>query len=139
MSLKAPRIRLWLKRGPRPSHAGGLPTEMPAKGYRKTQLLDRQVYVRYPTPEFDQLRQDARDRSMKVSKLVRALTAAYYKRQRPELKQARGHAAGVLRELNRIGNNINQLARMANIGLVTVPERELRQQLANLVATIARL
>jgi hypothetical protein len=112
---------------------------MPARGYRKDQVLDRQVYVRYPTPDFEQLKRDAADRSMRVSNLVRALTTAYYKRQRPELKQARGHAAGALRELNRIGNNINQLTRMANTGMVTVPEAELRQHLARLHDAIARL
>ena len=81
MSSKAPRIRLWLKRGPRPSHAGGLPKDMPAKGYRKPQPLDRQVYVRYPAPQFEEMKSDARDRNMRISDLVRALTAAYYKRQ----------------------------------------------------------
>jgi hypothetical protein len=101
--------------------------------------LDRQVYVRYPAPEYDQLRSDAVDRTMTVSKLVRALTTAHYKGCRPELKRARGAAAALIRELNRIGNNINQLARMANAGVVSVPERELRQHLACLQATIARL
>lgn len=138
-SIKAPRIRLWLKRGPRPSHTGGLHTNMPAKGHRKEQLLNKQVYVRYPTPEFEQLKQDARDRSMKVSKLVRALTTAHYKRQRPELKKARGHADGLIRELNRIGNNINQLARIANMLRVAVPEAELRRHLASLQDVIARI
>ena len=112
---------------------------MPAKGYRKPQPLDRQVYVRYPAPQFEEMKSDARDRNMRVSDLVRALTAAYYKRQRPELKQARGHSAGALRELNRIGNNINQLTRMSNTGMVTVPEAELRQHLARLHDAIARL
>lgn len=112
---------------------------MPAKGYRKPQLLDRQVYVRYPTMQFQQMQSDAKDRNMRMSDLVRALTTAYYKRQRPELKQARGHAAGALRELNRIGHNINQLTRMANTGMVTVPEAELRQHLARLHDAIARL
>jgi mobilization protein NikA len=143
-SLKAPRIRLWLKRGPRPSHAGGLLKDMPAKGYRKGKTddrlpLSRQIYVRYPDDEYLQLKTDAADRAMTVSKLVRALTSAHYKRQRPELKQARGHIAGLIRELNRIGNNLNQLARMANTGMVTVQEAELRLHLARLHDAIARL
>ena len=54
---------------------------MPAKGYRKPQPLDRQVYVRYPAPQFEEMKSDARDRNMRISDLVRALTAAYYKRQ----------------------------------------------------------
>lgn len=112
---------------------------MPAKGYRKARPLNRQVYVRYPDAEYQQLKEDAADRKMVVAKLLRALTTAYYKRTRPELKKARGHSAGALRELNRIGNNINQLTRMANTGMVTMPEAELRHHLAKLEQTIARL
>jgi Bacterial mobilisation protein (MobC) len=117
---------------------------MPAKGYRKGKTddrlpLSRQIYTRFPDDEYLQLKTDAADRAMTVSKLVRALTSAHYKRQRPELKQARGHIAVLIRELNRIGNNLNQLARVANTARVNVPEAELRQQLARLEETIARL
>jgi hypothetical protein len=37
-----------------------------------------------------------------------------------------------LRELSRIGNNLNQLARQANVGLVAVKEDELRRCVSTL-------
>lgn len=112
---------------------------MPAKGHRKSQPLNRQVYVRFPDSEYAQLKADAAARAMTISKLTRALAIAYYKRQRPELKQARGHAAGLMRELNRIGNNLNQLARAANTPKVNVPADEIRAHLDRLVQVIDRL
>jgi len=112
---------------------------MPAKGHRKSQPLNRQVYVRFPDAEYETLKADAAARAMTISKLTRALAIAYYKRQRPKLKQSRGHAAALIRELNRIGNNLNQLARAANTPKVNVPADELREHLASLAEVIDRL
>lgn len=128
-----------LKRSPRPQTPGGYHTDMPAKGHRKPEPLTRQVYVRFPDAEYVQLKSDAAARAMTISKLTRALAIAYYKRQRPELKQTRNNAAALVRELNRIGNNLNQLARAANTPKVDVPADELRQHLASLLQAIARI
>ena len=75
---------------------------------------------------------------MTVSKLVRAILAAHLASQRPRLRQAAPNAA-LIREINRIGVNINQLARAANTPRLTVPEAELRRALLELSAAITRL
>ena len=42
-------------------------------------------------------------------------------------------------EVARIGNNLNQLARQANLGLVAVPAEEIERCLTGLNALVARL
>lgn len=76
---------------------------------------------------------------MTHSKLARAVIAAHLAKQRVQLPHAQGMRTEALRELARIGNNLNQLARQANVGLVTVPEPELRACLAALNSFASRL
>ena len=117
---------------------------MPAKGYRKgvsddRTPVDRQIYTRLPADVYAALKGEAQDRAMTASALTRAVLVAYRKRQQTSLPQARGARNEALRELARIGNNLNQLARQANAGLVPIAERELRSVLSSVLAAASRL
>lgn len=109
---------------------------MPRRGYRKG-LNDAKVgrphyaRARLSDKEHAALAADARARAITISALVRRLIAAHLTRQRAQLPH-QDHLAPLLRELARIGNNLNQLARQANAGLVPVSAEELRTCLANI-------
>ncbi len=110
---------------------------MPTRGYRKgvaddKEPLPRQVYTRTSTELHDRLQAEADSRSVPVSVVVRAVLEAHANQTRTQLPHPRGLTDDVLRQFVRIGNNLNQLARQANSGVVTVPAAELRQCLESL-------
>lgn len=103
---------------------------MPTRGYRKgksdcKEPLSNFVRTRLSDPDFDRLVAEAYDRNMTVSKLTRVAVVSYLTGQRTQIPHNRPNTA-VLRELGRIGNNLNQLARHANTGTLPVSEGELR-------------
>lgn len=104
---------------------------MPSRGYRKG-ISDRKepkphfVRTRLTGSEFELFKLEASSRAVTHSQLARAVLAAHLANARAQLPHARA-SAHALRELSRIGNNLNQLARQANAGLVGVPENELRR------------
>lgn len=103
---------------------------MPSRGYRKgiddsRTPLPRQIYTRTTDADHRALVDEADARNMTISKLTRAVLEAHLRHSRAELPQSRGVSSAALRELARIGNNLNQLARQANTGLVAVAESEL--------------
>ncbi len=117
---------------------------MPPKGYRKGVSddrvpVDRQIYTRLPADVYADLKSEAGARCMTTSSLTRALLVAHRERRSMALPRERGRRNEALRELARIGNNLNQLARQANAGLVPLAEAELRSVLSNLLATASRL
>lgn len=117
---------------------------MPPKGYRKGLSdrgtpVDRQIYTRLPDPVYAEFKAEARSRCMTTSGLTRAVLVAYRKRHPVSLPHAHGARNEALRELARIGNNLNQLTRQANVGLVPVSAAELRAALSMLLATASRL
>lgn len=117
---------------------------MPTRGYRKgaadnKEPLPNFVRTRLSDKEFAKLNTEASSRSVTVSHLTRAVLRAHLQSTRAELPQARGLSAGLLREFSRIGNNLNQLARQANVGLVAVPADEVRaciNRINNLARTL---
>ncbi|KUO58149.1 MAG: hypothetical protein APF80_11990 [Alphaproteobacteria bacterium BRH_c36] len=117
---------------------------MPRRGYRKG-ISDRNVPVpcfarcRLTTQEHEALLNEATDRAMTLSKLLRQVLVAHLTRQRAELPTRRGPSHQALRDLTRIGNNLNQLARQANTGLVTVSEADLRTALQAVLNAAKRL
>lgn len=103
---------------------------MPTRGYRKGQSdtlepLPCFLRTRLTESEHRRLKAEAHGRSMTLSKLTRAIVIAHLTSQRAHFAQPQRNAA-LLRELARIGNNLNQLARQANAGLVAVNADELR-------------
>ena len=117
---------------------------MPRRGYRKG-ISDRNVPVpcfarcRLTSQEHNALRAEASDRSLTLSKLLRQILIAHLTRQRAELPTRGGPTSDALRELTRIGNNLNQLARQANTGLVTVSASDLNRILAEVLTAVRRL
>lgn len=117
---------------------------MPSRGYRKgvndtEEPLPRQVYTRTSEHDHLALTREAASRAITVSDLVRALVRSHLTDGRVELPHPRGASCEALRELARIGNNLNQLTRQANTGLVTVAAGELRRCLDEVNAAAQRL
>lgn len=117
---------------------------MPPRGYRKgfsddRQPVDRQLYTRLPAAVYADLKSEACARSMTTSGLSRAVLVAYRARRPVSVPRAHGPRDEALRQLARIGNNLNQLTRQANAGLVPVTEAELRLALSSLLAAASRL
>ena len=76
---------------------------------------------------------------MTQARLLRALVEAHVKNGKPQLRQPRSFAAADLRELSRIGNNVNQIAHQANLMLVHVVANRAEQCLAELDKLLRRL
>ncbi|WP_291147154.1 MobC family plasmid mobilization relaxosome protein [Hyphomicrobium sp.] len=92
-------------------------------------MLSKFVRSRITETEHRQLLNQSRRRNVTVSDFVRIVVVAHLNDHRAELPhQSRNDA--FLRELARIGNNLNQLARQANTGRVPVAEDELRTCIA---------
>lgn len=117
---------------------------MPTRGYRKGTSdtktpIPVQTYTRVSSKTHAALKAEAASRSMTVSALVRELLAAYVDQTRLTLPQARGPSAEALRELRRVGNNINQLAHQANLTRLPLIEARVRAALADFRKVIERL
>jgi Bacterial mobilisation protein (MobC) len=119
-------------------------TIVPTRGYRKgtsdrLEPATRSIRTHITERAFAVLAEECAARSMTKSKLVRALIAAHVRGQRAELPHPRSANAEALRELCRAGNNLNQLAKQANVGLVAVGADELRAVLAAVLDAVRRL
>ncbi len=115
---------------------------MPTKGYRKgisdnKEPLPHFVRTRLSEKEFVDLVEEAASRSATISSLARSVLVAHGKGQRAQLPHARGPSSELIRQFTRVGNNLNQLARQANVGLVAVPAEEIRRCL-DTINTLAR-
>lgn len=110
---------------------------MPRRGYRKgvddeAQPLCRYVRSRVTDGEYRSLVAEAASRSLTHSKLVRAVLVGHLNNARVSLPQDRSRQDEILRQITRIGNNLNQLARQANAGKVPVSAAELERCLLTL-------
>lgn len=117
---------------------------MPVRGYRKGRSdqkvpLTRFVRTRLSDNEFILLVAEAESRSVGIAGLTRSVLAAHLTGQRAELPHRRGMTSETLRQLSRIGNNLNQLARQANNGMVPITAEELRACLDRLNALAGSL
>ncbi|MBU2531956.1 MAG: MobC family plasmid mobilization relaxosome protein [Alphaproteobacteria bacterium] len=93
---------------------------MPTRGYRKgisddKQASPRRLHTRLADDIHAALNADAIARHVSASHIIRALVTAHYTGGRLELPHASGPSSLALRELNRLGNNLNQIARQANL------------------------
>ena len=117
---------------------------MPSRGYRKgtsdsKEPVPYSVRTHISEQERAFLEKQADDRAMTLSKLLRSLITAFATNQRAELPHPRRVNAEALRELRRSGNNLNQLARQANTGIVPINPRDLRAVLDNVLTAVQRL
>lgn len=127
-----------------PQRRSGLKgTGMPRKGYRKGRDDDRTpvprfVRTRLPEALHARLLEEARERNLTHSALVRAIVAHYFDRRPVPKPRAVGATYAVARELNRIGVNLNQIAHLANATRI-VREADLHRLVADLRAKLEML
>ncbi len=93
---------------------------MPSRGYRKGVSDDKcprphVVKSRLTADAYQVLVAEADDRAMTFSSLIAHIVAAHVTGQRNDLPHRRGVDSAALRELCRIGNNLNQIAHQANL------------------------
>jgi hypothetical protein len=123
---------------------------MPAKGTRKRNPLDHLVKTRLTSDQADALVELAKSCQMTQARYVRQLIegalngALQYPKPRRRDFREREHLARAINALGlqakKLGNNVNQLARQANTGLVPVERSEIVYTLnqLQLLASAAR-
>ena len=116
---------------------------MPTRGYRKGVSDDKtpakkSVRTHISEHEFRNLKEHASYRSQTMSGFLRSMVKAQVQNKGLETPHAKRDRA-LLREMARIGNNLNQLSRQANTGIVTVGEGELRPVIDKLNAAMKKL
>ncbi len=116
---------------------------MPSRGYRKgvSDAKRPRPYVikaRITAPTYRALDADCDARSITLSALVDRVLEGYASDTRVELPHPNLNAPA-LRELCRIGNNLNQIARQANLMHLPLIEAQARAALAAVMDTVRRL
>lgn len=116
---------------------------MPAYGYRKGVSDDREplpvsARTRLPLRLHHVLREDARQRCLTVSRLMRAILEQHYGNRPLPRPRSSAPAYAIARELNRIGVNLNQLTHTAHIARL-VPKERMLGVLSQIEAAIERL
>lgn len=114
---------------------------MPAAGSRKPDHLRNasplKVYM--PAHEREATVAKARSRAMTTTTYVRAILAKHHRiTGTPTLKAHRANAAA-LRELSRVGNNLNQLVRLAHEQRAGISPTHVKTVLDEVLAAIQRL
>jgi hypothetical protein len=104
-----------------------MPTAQPTKSRRgsETRKKSHAVTVRFGEVEFADLDERARVAGLTMPAYIRELTVPPAKRQtrgthRPSIE--RELAARILAQLGKLGSNVNQIARAANLGADEAPE-----------------
>lgn len=117
---------------------------MPRRGYRKG-ISDAKkprpalLRCRASAKTDAALRAEAAGRSMTLSSLVAEIIDAHANNRRAELPHAHGVSAALLRELTRIGNNLNQIAHQANMMRLHLIQAEAKACLAVLQVALGKL
>ncbi|MEQ1729677.1 MAG: MobC family plasmid mobilization relaxosome protein [Vicinamibacterales bacterium] len=119
---------------------------MPSRGYRKgisdaKQPRPHVIKSRTATATYEALHAESADRSMTFSSLVSEILEAHAAGRRPALPHARGPSAAALRELARLGNNLNQIAHQAHLSRLHLLDTDARACIAalnDLASTLAR-
>lgn len=116
---------------------------VPAKGYRKGIADNKRprpcvIKARITTTAYKALQRDTELRSMTLSRLVDYIVEGYVTGTRATIPHRQSNA-GALRELARIGNNLNQVAQQANVMNLHLIETEARRALAAVLDAVKRL
>ncbi len=117
---------------------------MPSRGYRKG-VSDRKrarpevIKARTASNTKAALRAEADSRNITFSEMVDLVLDAHATNQRLTVPQARGVNAVALRELARVGNNLNQIARQAHLMRLALLEQETLAALAAVNDTARRI
>ena len=116
---------------------------MPTHGYRKSVskpklMKPRQIYTRVTEHDHIALMNEAAYRSITTSQLTRVILSAHLARQKANLPHFRP-SPQLMAALSRIGNNLNQLARQANTGMVPVTAAAINRALAKVFEAMDRI
>ena len=108
---------------------------MPTRGYRKGRSDRKEpahcfVRTRITTRMFERLDHEAEARNLTYSRLLFEVLKAHQAGQRLAVPHARAVPHALLRQLSGALNNLNQLTRQVNAGVVPVTECELREVMA---------
>jgi len=117
---------------------------MPSRGYRKgisdaKRPVPRRIHTRLTSETHARLMADADLRALPAAAVIRAIVTAFYTGKRPELPHASGANVAAIRELARLGNNLNQIAKEAHLMRLHHLEARTVAVLERVNATIARL
>lgn len=113
---------------------------MPTRGYRKgisdrKEPASRSLRTHITARMFAGVDREAEARNLTYSRLLYEILKAHQAGRRLEVPQARAVPNALLRQLSGALNNLNQLTRQVNTGIVPVTAGELRQ----VTATIERI
>jgi hypothetical protein len=116
---------------------------MPTHGYRKGVSKcklnkPRQIYTRVTDSDHIALTIEAASRSITTSDLTRKILTAHLNHQKANLPHFRP-SPQLMATLSRIGNNLNQIARQANTGMVPVTAATINRALATVFEAMDRI
>jgi hypothetical protein len=108
---------------------------MPTRGYRKgtsdrKEPAPRSVRTHITERMFIELDREAEARNLTYSRLVHELLKAHQTGQRLQAPRARAVPNALLRQLSGALNNLNQLTRQVNTGMVPVTVGELKEAIS---------
>ncbi len=117
---------------------------MPSRGYRKgisdtKQPRPHVLKSRASVATYQALHAECEARSLTLSALIAALLEAHAKRTRVELPHPKGLTAEAIRELARIGNNLNQVAHQAHLVRLPLLARQAAECLEAVNSAVRRL
>jgi hypothetical protein len=117
---------------------------MPSRGYRKgisdtKRARPEVIKARTASTTKAALHAEADSRSITFSEMVDLVLDAHASGQRLAAPQARGVNSAALRELARVGNNLNQIARQAHVMRLHLLEQQTLAALAAINDTARRI
>jgi hypothetical protein len=117
---------------------------MPTRGYRKGQSDGKTprphlLRCRTSDPTRQALTAEANARALTFSRLIAEILDAHAGSRRLELPHARGITSAAIRELARLGNNLNQIAHQANLMNLHLVATEARAAIAAITDAVRRL
>lgn len=84
------------------------------------------------------MKDQADDRSLTMSKLLRLIVQANINGTRLKAPHRSGASREVIRQFTRVGNNLNQIARQVNTGKVQVKQAEMDAVMTQLSHVLSR-
>jgi len=117
---------------------------MPSRGYRKgvsdTKVpLGRRIHTRLPDAIHAALMGEAASRSTNAAKVLRELATARYTGQRLALPHHRAATRDAVYQFERIGQNLNQIARQGNLMRLHLVEADARRAIVRIHALLDEL
>lgn len=109
---------------------GRPPTDQPARNFCRTRITDQ---------EFSWLNDQARGRSITVSRLLRAYVTSHMNKQPLAAPRNDGLTKDAIHHLARIGNNLNQLSHQNHAGYTPAEFRHIHSAIDALNGLIDKL